>query len=298
VARAQSSEPQVASSQVHIAQNMEFIRIAEQEHRSDAEQGALWARLASQYHYAAEFSKAEDAYYKSLHLLKNAPTARAEYAATLENLAALYLIYGRLDDAERVRKQALAIREQMGDPSGVGLSHVHLADVAMMRHDFKKTERLALRGLEEMKSSSSPPREGMLSGLITLSYARCFRGHSNEGLMSAQQTVAFADRNFPSNSAAVGFALETVGFAEWKSGAIQDAGKAMLDSIRILRTTLVPADPRLAGVLLQYGDYLIATSRRTEAQEVYDEAERIIHQTVKPCAACTVSVYSLTKTLR
>jgi cytochrome c-type biogenesis protein CcmH/NrfG len=89
VARAQSSEPQVASSQVHIAQNMEFIRIAEQEHRSDAEQGALWARLASQYHYAAEFSKAEDAYYKSLHLLKNAPTARAEYAATLENLAAL-----------------------------------------------------------------------------------------------------------------------------------------------------------------------------------------------------------------
>jgi tetratricopeptide (TPR) repeat protein len=298
VAWAQRSEPQVASSQVHIAQDMELIRTAEQEHRPDAEQGALWAHLASEYHYAAEFSKAEDAYYKSLHLLKNAPTARAEYAATLESLAALYLIYGQVDDAERGRKQALAIREQLGDPSDIGLSHVHLADVAMMRHDFKKAERLALRGMEEMESSSKPPREGMLSGLTTLSYARCFRGHSGEGLMSARQTVAFANRNFPSDSAAVGFALQTVGFAEWKSGAIQDAGKAMLDSVRILRTTLVPADPRLAGVLLQYRDYLIATSRRTEAQEVYDEAERIIHQTVKPCAACTVSIYSLSKTLR
>ncbi|HET6219450.1 MAG TPA: hypothetical protein VFE27_20675 [Acidobacteriaceae bacterium] len=298
VAWAQTSEPQIRSSQVRIAQDMESIHIAEQEHRPDAERGVLWAQLASEYHYAAEFPKAEDAYNKSLHLLKTVPAARAEYAATLESLSALYLLYGRVDDAESVRKQALAVREKLGNPSDIGLSQVHLANVAIARRQFKKAERLVLRGMEEMESSSNPPRAGMLSGLITLTYARCRRGHCGEGLMSAQQAVAFANTHFASESSAVGFALETLGFAEWKNGAVQDGEKAMLHGIQILRTELVPADPRLAGALLQYQDYLIATSRRVEAQKIHEEVERMNSQTGSFCSACTVSVYSLSNTLR
>src|SRR5258708_4720056 len=167
VAWAQTSEPRIGSP-VRIAQDMELIHIAEQERRPDAERGALWAQLASEYQYAAEFLKAEDAYNKSLHLLKTAPSARADYAATLESLAALDLLYGRVDDAESVWKQALAVREKLGNPAGIGLSRVHLADVAFARHQFKKAERLALQGMEEMESSSNPPRAGMLSGLITV----------------------------------------------------------------------------------------------------------------------------------
>jgi hypothetical protein len=116
--------------------------------------------------------------------------------------------------------------------------------------------------------------------------------------MSAQQAVAFANRNYESDSAAVGFALETLGFAEWKSGAAQEGETAMLHGLQILRTKLVPADPRLAGALLQYRDYLIATGRRVEAQEIHDEVERMSSQTGAFCSACTVSVYSLSKTLR
>ncbi len=298
VSWAQTSEPQIGSTQARIAQDMELIHIAEQQHRPDPERGALWARLASEYQYAAEFLKAEDAYNKSLHLLKTAPAPGAEYAAALEGLSTLYLLYGRVDDAEGVRKRALAVREKLGNPTDIGLSQVHLADVAIARRQFKKAEQLALRGMEEMESSSNPPRSGMLSGLITVTYARCRRGHCDEGLMSAQQAVAFANTHFESNSAAVGFALETLGFAEWKNGAIQDGEKAMLNGIQILRTKLVPADPRLAGALLQYHDYLIATSRRVEAQEIHVEVERMTSQTGAFCSACTVSVYSLSKTLR
>ena len=298
VAWAQTSEPQIGTSQVRIARDMELIHIAEQEHRPEAERGALWAQLASEYHFAAEFLKAEDAYNQSLHLLKTAPSARAEYAATLESLAALYLVYGRVDDAESVRKQALAVREKLGNPSDIGLSQVHLADIAIARHQLKKAEGLALRGMEEMESSSHPPRSGMLSGLITVTYARCMRGHCGQGLMSAQQAVAFANTHFEPESSAVGFALETLGFAEWKNGAVQDGEKAMLHGIQILRTKLAPADPRLAGALLQYQDYLIATSRRVEAQEIHDEVERMKSQTGTLCSACTVSVDSLSKTLR
>ncbi len=295
---AQTSESQVRASQARIAQNMELIKIAEREHRPDAVRGALWAQLASEYQYAAEFLKAEEAYNKSLHLLKTVPSARAEYAAALESLATLYLLYGRVDESERIWKQALAVREKLGNPAGIGLSQVHLADVAFARHQFKKAERLALRAMEEMGFSSNPPRAGMLSGLITVTFARCRRGRCDEGLMSAQQAVAFANSHFEPESSAVGFALETLGFAEWKNGAVQDGEKAMLHGIQILKTTLVPADPRLTATLLQYQDYLTATNRRVEAQEIHEEVERMRSQTGIFCSDCTVSVYSLSKTLR
>ncbi len=278
IASAQTSESQSASAQVRIARSLELIHNAEQQQRPGAERGALWAQLASEYQYAAEFLKAEDAYNKSLHLLKSAPAAKAEYAATLESLATLYLLYSRVDEAESVRKQALAVREKLGDSADIGRSQIQLANIAIARRQFKKAERLSLRGMEEMESSSNPPRAGMLSGLITVAYARCQRGHCGEGLMNAQQALAFANSNFEPESAAVGFALEAIGFAEWKSGEVQEGEIAMLRGIQILRRKLVPADPRLRGALLQYRDYLIATSRRVEAQEIHEEVERTTSQ--------------------
>jgi tetratricopeptide (TPR) repeat protein len=283
---------------VRIARDLELIRSAEQQQRPDAERGALWAQLASEYQYAAEFLKAEDAYNKSLHLLKSAPAAKAEYAATLESLATLYLLYKRVDEAESVRKQALAVREKLGNSSDVGLSQIHLANVALARRQFKKAERLCMQGMEKIESSPNPPRTGILLGLITVAYARCLRGHCSDGLTSAQQALAFSRSNFEPESAAVAFALETLGFAEWKTGSVQEGEKSMLRGIQILRTKLVPADPRLRGALLQYGDYLNATSRRVEAQQIHAEVDRMTSQTGTFCAACTVSVDSLSKTLR
>jgi tetratricopeptide (TPR) repeat protein len=298
VAGAQTSEPQSASAQVRIARDLELIQIAEQQQRPNAERGALWARVASEYQYAAEFLKAEDAYNKALHLLKSAPAAKAEYAATLEGLATLYLIYSRVDEAESVRKQALAVREKLGDSSAIGLSQIHLANVAIARRQFKKAERLSLLGMQEMESSSNPPRAGILSGLITVTYAHCLRGHCAEGLTSAQQALAVANSRFEPGSAAAGFALETLGFAEWKTGDVQEGEKAMLRGIQILRTKLVPADPRLGGALKQYQAYLIAANRRVEAQEINEEVERMNSQTGIFCSTCTVSVDGLSKTLR
>jgi tetratricopeptide (TPR) repeat protein len=296
VVRAQTSNPLIAALQARIAQDLELIRASQQ--LPEAQQGALWARLAAEYHKAGEFLKAEDAYYRSLHLLKNEPSARTEYVSTLDNLASLYLIYGRLDDAESVRKQALAVAKKLGDPSETGLIQVHLADIALSRHQFKKAQRLALRGLQGLESSSNPPQAGMLSGFNSLTYARCLRGNCGEGLKSAEQAVAFANRTTGPESAAAGFALESRGFAEWKTGATQEAEKDLLQSIQILRTKMAPDDPRLASVLLQYRAYLVAVNRRVEAQEIQEQVTKMNSQAGVVCASCAVSVYSLSNSMR
>ncbi len=159
-ASAQTSEPPSASAQVRIARDLELIRVAELQQKPEAARGALWAQLASEYQYAAEFLKAEDAYNKSLHLLKTAPAARAEYAATLESLATLYLVYGRVDEAESVRKQAIAVQQKLGDSADIGRSQIHLANVAIARRQFKKAERLSLQGIEEMEVFLQPTQGG------------------------------------------------------------------------------------------------------------------------------------------
>lgn len=158
VVRAQKPDAHIATSQERIAHDLELIRVAEQNHLPPAEQGILWEQLALQYHISTEFQKAEDAYLRALHLEKTAPSAKAQYALTLDLLSALYLIHGRLDDAESARKQAIKVRQKLGTPADNAESEVHLADIALVRHQFKKAERLAQHGLQVMQSSSNPPR--------------------------------------------------------------------------------------------------------------------------------------------
>jgi tetratricopeptide (TPR) repeat protein len=296
--RAQTSNVQTASLQARIAQDLELIRTADQNHLSEAQRADLWKHLALNYHAASEFPKAEDAYNRALHLLKTAPSARAEYASTLDDLASLYLTYGRFEDAEIAMKQALRVRLKLGSPTDRAVSEVHLADIALVRHQFKKAEGLAQRGLAGMESSSNPPPTGMLSALITLTYARCSRGRCDEGLMNAKQAVDFARKNSESESVADGFALETLGFADWKSGDRQDGEKAMLQALQILRTKLAPADPRLAGAMLQYRAYLLEANRPAEAQEIHEEVTRMTRQAGVYCQGCAISVNSLSNTLR
>jgi tetratricopeptide (TPR) repeat protein len=296
--RGQASNAQTNSSQVRIDQDLELIRTAEQNHFPEGQRAVLWKNLALHYHAASEFLKAEDAYNRALHLLQTAPSARAEYASTLDDLASLYLTYGRLEDAESAMKQALKVRQKLGNPTDLAVSKVHLADIALVRHQFKKAEHLALRALEGMESSPNPPKTGMLSAFITLTYARCSRGHCSEGLMNADQAVDYAHKNSEPESAADGFALETLGFAKWKSGARQDGEKAMLQALQILRTKLAPADPRLAGAMLQYRAYLMEANRQAEAEEIHEQVVRMTRQAGVFCQGCAISVNSLSNTLR
>jgi tetratricopeptide (TPR) repeat protein len=293
-----AARAQLAQAVEAIAQDLDAVHAAEQQHRSPAELGAMWERLAAEYQAAADFQKAEDAYNRSLHLLKDVPDAKPLYAATLDNLGSLYLIFGRVDEAESVRKHALAIQQKLGNPAATGATEVRVADIAVARREYKKAEHFALLGLRDMRSSSSPPQSGILSALITVTYARCLQGHTGDGVLSAQQAFDFANSHFDPGSAAIGFTLQTLGYARWKHGEYKEGGETMERGLRILRSRLAETDPRLAGALEQYEDYLVTTKRQPEADEIRDEVARTNIRAGATCPACTISVYSLAKGLR
>jgi tetratricopeptide (TPR) repeat protein len=292
------TNPQIASRQARIDQIQQSIRNGEQHQLSPAQQGVMWVRLALEYQSIASFSKAEEAYNTSLRLLKTTPSARADYAAALDDLSTLYMSYGRMDDAESAIKQALAERKKLGKLSDIGLSQIHLADIALVRRQFKKAEQLAQRGIQGMQTASNPAPAGLLSGFMSLTYARCSMGRCQEGITSAKQAVAFAAKAFEPESPATGFALETLGFAQWKSGAPQDGEKSMLQGMQILRAKLAPDDPRLAGSMLQYRTYLLEANRQTEAQDIQQQVRSMTRQAGIACSGCAISVNSLSNGLR
>jgi tetratricopeptide (TPR) repeat protein len=292
------SVPAVSGQTPSVDQVLSSIRSSEQQHLPEAQQGSLWARLALEYQTFANFPKAEDAYNRALHLLKTEPSARAEYASTLDNLSTLYMSYNRVDDAESTIKQALAEQKKLGNRSDIGVTQVHLADIALVRHQFKKAGQLAQQGLQGMESSPDPPKAGLLSAFITVVYARCSRGHCGDGLRDAEQAVAFANEKFGPQSAAAGFALETLGFAKWKTGASQEGENAMLRGIEVLKATLASDDPRLAGAMLQYRTYLLKANRRAEAQDIQQQVTRMTRQAGIYCSGCAVNVNSLSNGMR
>ena len=188
------SVPTVYGQTPSVDRVLSSIRSSEQQHLSKAQQGSLWARLALEYQIFANFPKAEDAYNRALHLLKTEPSARAEYASTLDNLSTLYLSYSRVDDAESTIKQALAEQKKLGNRSDIGVAQVHLADIALVRHQFKKAEP-AQQGIQGIETSPDPPKAELLSAFITVVYARCSRGHCGDGLRDAEQAVASRTRS-------------------------------------------------------------------------------------------------------
>lgn len=293
-----SSLPGTMVARAETTQDLAALHAAEQQHRSPAELGAMWAHLAGEYHVAFNFPKAEDAYNRALRLLKDVPEKKVLYAMTLDDLATLYLEFGHLDEAESVRNEGLAIRRKLGNVADIGVSEVHVADIAIARRDFKKAEQFATKGLADMSASASPPVVGTLSALITIAYARCLRGHAGDAYTSAVRALDFANTHFEPDSPAIGFSLQALGYVQWKSGQAELGGKTMQRGLAILRSTLVASDPRLTGALMQYEQYLVTTRQQPEADEIRDEVARIKMHEGTACPSCTVSVYSLAKGLR
>jgi tetratricopeptide (TPR) repeat protein len=274
---------------------LESIHSAEAQHLPEEQQGVLWSQLGVAYANATQFSQAENAYNRAISLLKTAPVAQA---TTREYMTALYLGHGRLDDAEASARQALALRRKVGDPVQIAASQIHYADVALFRKQFKQAQKLSAEGMQILLSSSDAPQTAVLSGFITLTYAHCWQKHLEEGLSNARQAVAFANRTFVPESSAVGFARETLGFAEWKTGATREGEQDMQAGIAILRKALAPADPRLVGAMLQYSDYLVEAHRSGEARELQQQVASMNRQAGVTCSGCTISANTLARGLR
>jgi tetratricopeptide (TPR) repeat protein len=289
--------PQLFSTttQMDIAQERHMIDLAEREHLPDAKIGYLWGRLASDYARQADFAHAEDAYFRSLRLLRNAPEAQKSYATLLDNLGVLYLAYNRRAEADQYLTRGFAARRKQDDIVALGISQVHLAQLAHADHKFKQSENLATEAQTNLTAAGDAGRAGLIGALVSLTYARCERNKCAEGLQDAERAMDVARLIYTSDSLPAGHVLMAIGFARWKIGDSQQAEKMMLEGVHIITTKNAPGAPYSRLALLEYRDFLKSMGRALDVKRIDDQ---LAQATPQPCANCTVSVNSLSNALR
>jgi len=282
-------------TQKDIAQERHLIDVAEREHLPDAQIGYLWGRLASDYASQADFARAEDAYFRSLRLLRNAPEAQKSYATLLDNLGVLYLAYNRRAEAEQYLTRGFAARRKQDDIAALGVSQVHLAELALGGHKFKRAENIAAEAQANLTAAGDSGRVGLIGALVTLAYARCKQHKCAEGLRDAEDAMDLARLFYPADSLPAGHVLMAIGFARWKTGDSEEAERRMLQGVHIITTQNAPGAPNSRYALLEYRDFLKAMHRSLDVERIDDQLAKA---TPQPCANCAVSVNNLSNALR
>lgn len=291
-----SMGPTQQISETTTAENIErdrrTIQQAELQHLSDDRIGYFWAVLAAEYSKGGDFTASEDAYFKALKLLDYSDASSRNYATALDNLAMLYLIYGRLDEAELYNRRSAKIRRGLGYPLDEARGEQHMAEINLARHRFKAAEEEAARALAVMERLDDPEKLNIVSALNALAFARCSRRACEQGLQDAQRSLAVARTFFGDESALTAHAWMAIGFAEWKQGRLEEAERAMRLGIQMIKTKERQESRVVPLAMMEYRNFLKAVHRDRDAETVDREISQAIQQEAPTCATC-VSVRTL-----
>src|SRR5882757_4215604 len=292
---AQSVRSDAPEPSVRIAQDLKLIQEGEQLGLPAAKMGYLWVILAAAYQDAADAGKALEAYERALDLLGKDPAARSNYATTLDNLGSLYLESKRVEEAATVRQKALTIRKGLGDPMGIAISEGHMAEVELSQHRFKDAEKDSLAAYATLSATTGyPDADAEFSALVTLIYAQCMQPKCGEGMRNAEKMLALVEKAYPPESVERAHVSMALGFAQWKTGAAEEAERSMQEGLRIMRAQLREHSPILMAAMFQYRDYLKAMHRGLEVKALDRKlADMKPREPDASCIGCTVSVHAL-----
>ena len=257
--------------------------------------GRVWAKLGLDYQDAGEFALSEDAFNHALHLLRTDAAFASEYATVLDNFGSLYLMYGRIPEASRLREQALAKRLELKNPVEIARSESHIAEVLLDEHKYKDAATHALRALHTMEAQREPDKEDEAATMVTLIYALCATKRCSDGLMYARKGLEISAAAFAQDSVQAGYTLMAAGFAEWKQGDAARAEDELKRGVEIFRRRQGESSRVLIEALRQYQSFLASRHQTVAARRIEDEVTSLQQPSSASCSTCTVSPYSLAR---
>lgn len=276
-----------------IQQQLADLQEREKIHASSRELGYRWALLGAEYGNAGDVTHAEDAYNHALQILSTSTPDAAMYAAALDQLGALYRIYGRTADALTCYRKALRVRVSLNDPLGTARSHEHLAEMALTMRHFKDAYTESDRAYVAMSDLHDPETTDIVSALIIRSYAECGMHHYAKGLADAAEALKLSRDAFPEGSVQMGASLVALGSAQLQNEDPAHGADSLREAVNIFKSHLSLNDPRLHFAMTQYRESLVMLHREGDARQIYAELEDTARQPRPSCATCTVSAFSL-----
>ena len=150
--------------------------------------GVAWSVLGHSYLDLDQYAEAKRAYQHAMEILRPIPSARAQYASTLDSMGMLEASLGQRDEAKTLCEKARQIYAELGDSAGAAITSINLAVIAQGRNDFKAARRSLQAAIqaqpeEAMKADDLAAMDVVKSGLAL------HDGNGEEAISMAQRAI-------------------------------------------------------------------------------------------------------------
>jgi tetratricopeptide (TPR) repeat protein len=272
------------------------IRGAVERNVSSEQLRTLWLKLANRYQDRFELEKAEDAYARAIHLLRDT-ASQNQYADSLQGMGNVYTASGRLREARKYLRKSFEIYATLNDEANIAHLHLSLSVELLSEHKYRDAEIESTAALKAFESVPKPDLSDISMAYLTRGRAICGQGGCRSALDDVSQAHSLALNRFQENSIEMISIWLVQGQIQMKAGLQADGEQAMNEALRLVqsRTDL----PRPYFVTLQLvvlraqRTSLKAAHRKQEAKHVEDQISRIEADAPAACAGCTVSAASL-----
>jgi tetratricopeptide (TPR) repeat protein len=209
-----------------------------------------------------------------------------ELAEEIGHLAVLHVAMGELREAERNQMEALAIRESVGDPTGIALTWNDLADLYIKNRQYKKALDYAQRAMRVLADRPDVGASDRIAVRQTLAFALCGTGNCEKAIPLLKDALELSKSSFGADSLPVGIDEYLLGYAYWQSGNLHDAAEWMGQGIARMKVDLGWGHTIYVNALRQYAKFL----QKTGQTEAAASADIEVHQ-----AEALVDARSFTK---
>jgi tetratricopeptide (TPR) repeat protein len=251
--------------------------------------GVGWNILGHSYLDLDKYAEARRALQHAMEILRPIPSARGQYASTLDSMGMLEAALGQRDAAKALCAKARGIYVELGNPAGVSITSTNLAVIALDRNDFKGARRSLQNALEEAKHATAM-RDDDVAAMDAVKSALALHDRKGEKAVStAQEAIDLWTRAHGPGyfMLANGYLLRAQALAN--SG---DYGPAIRDAQHALAIAEVAVGRNTIGFLTAeavYARVLRASGAKREASRMTKEASSaLVNLERRQCSSCTI----------
>jgi tetratricopeptide (TPR) repeat protein len=268
----------------HVALAEAVVRQAEAAHATIEVLSRDYVQLGLWYQNAAQWGRSEAALDHAISLLRHSVEPSAVLATAIGQLASLHVMMGKFRESERESKEALRIREDIGDQLLIARSRDELAILYLAEQKFEKSRDFARQAEAEFVKNGRADVLDRITARFTLAEALCSLKDCPSAISLLRATLDEANAALRPDDFAVGLNNFLLGYAYWKSGNLSGAEEYMARGTALISIQLGWGHPAYLRALKFYAQFL-HENQKVEAANV---VERQIRQ-----AQAVVDVHSI-----
>jgi tetratricopeptide (TPR) repeat protein len=237
------------------------------------------------------FIAAENAFDRSLRILEHDPNHIGDYAAALQNYAALYVDLGQYRPAQTMWEKALRLRRQQGNHADAARALLDLAELQVAEKQLHKARRYVDDASQEMKVATDLLDDDRIAFLETDAFVALQEGQAMLAVAGFRASLELCIRTYGQQHWLTGWEHALLGKAQSQMGDSESALANVQEGMAILNQVFGSKSRKSLFAQTLYSQVLDRAGQHLEAtrmKETVEQERKDLGMT--GCPGCTINV--------